>query len=239
MAESVPATREERRFAGRLANTAQTAADLGKAAKSPNTRKAYDSDWRAIRAWCASHQLAPLPAAPATIGLYIAALGSGAGARAPSTIERVLAGIAHQHRMKGLAFDRKHPAIADVLAGLERTRRRPVQQKAPLMPDLLRRLLDTCGEDLAGYRDRALLLLQFNGALRRSELVDVDVEHLKENKDGYLLTLPWSKGDQEGQGIILGIPRAGNTDLCPVQAIKEWLHYADIDSGPVFRRINR
>jgi hypothetical protein len=61
--------------------------------------------------------------------------------------------------MKGLAFDRKHPAIADVLAGLKRTRRRPVYQKAPMMPDVLRRLFETCGADLAGYRDRALLLL--------------------------------------------------------------------------------
>lgn len=178
-----------------LAEVAQTAAQLGKASKSANTRRAYDGDWRAFRAWCADHHLDPLPAAPATIGLYIAALGSGAGARAPTTIERALAGIAHQHRMKGLAFDRRHPAIADVLAGLKRTKRRPVQQTAALTPDLLRNLLDTCGEDLPGMRDRAILLLGFTGALRRSELVGTDVEHLTENRDGYLLTIPWAKTD--------------------------------------------
>jgi integrase len=225
--------------AGPLAEVAQTAAQLGKAAKSANTRRAYDGDWRAFRAWCAEHHLGPLPAAPATVGLYIAALGSGAGARSPTTIERALAGIAHQHRMKGLAFDRRHPAIADVLAGLKRTRRRAVKQSAALMPPLMRKLLEVCGEDLPGLRDRAILLLGFSGALRRSELVGVDVEHLKENRDGYLLTIPWAKTDQEGQGIILGIPRGNHADVCPVQAIKEWLYYADIDGGPVFRRINR
>jgi len=225
--------------AGPLAEVAQAAAALGKASKSANTRRAYDGDWRAFRAWSAEHHLDPLPAAPTTVGLYIAALGSGAGARSPTTIERALAGIAHQHRMKGLAFDRRHPAIADVLAGLKRTKRRPAQQTAALMPPQLRRLLDTCGQDLRGLRDRSILLLGFTGALRRSELVGIDVEHLKENRDGYLLTIPWAKTDQEGQGIVLGIPRGNHADVCPVQAVKEWLHYADIDGGPLFRRVNR
>lgn len=222
-----------------LTQAAQTAAQLGKAAKSANTRKAYDSDWRAFRAWCAENHLTALPATPATVGLYIAAIGAGVGARSPSTIERALAGIAHKHRMQGLPFDRRHPAIADVLAGLKRTRRRPVQQKAALTPDLMRKLLEACGEDLTGLRDRAILLLGYNGALRRSELVGVDVEHMKESRDGLLLMLPWSKSDQEGEGTVLGIPRASHADLCPVQAIKEWRHYAEIDDGPLFRRINR
>ena len=65
-----------------LTDAARTAVQLGKAAKAANTRKAYDSDWRSFRAWCADHQLTPLPAAPETIGVYIAALGSGAGAGA-------------------------------------------------------------------------------------------------------------------------------------------------------------
>jgi integrase len=222
-----------------LAAVATTAVELGKAAKSANTRRAYDADWRAFRAWCAENHLDPLPASPATVGLYVAAIGTGAGARSPSTIERALAGIAHQHRMKGLACDRRHPAIADVLSGLKRTRRRPTKQAAALTPDLMFKLLQACGDDLPGLRDRAILLLGYCGALRRSELVAVDVEHMKENRDGLLLTLPWSKGDQEGEGTILGIPCAGNADLCPVQAIKEWRHYADIEDGPLFRRINR
>lgn len=225
--------------AGELSAMAARAAELGRAAKSPNTQRAYDADWRSFRAWCAEHQLDALPAAPATIGLYIAALSGGGAARSPATIERALAGIAHRHRMKGFPFDRRHPAIADVLAGLKRTRRRPPAGRAPLLPELVRKLLATCGNDLAGARDRALLLLGFAGGLRRSELVGIDVEHLKEGRDGLLVTLPWSKGDQEGQGTVIGIPRAANSDLCPVQAVKEWRHYADIEDGPLFRRINR
>jgi hypothetical protein len=128
-----------------LPEVARTAAELGKAAKSNNTRRAYDADWRSFRAWCAESHLTALPATSATVGLYIAAIGVGAGARSPSTIERALAGIAHKHRMQGLPFDRRHPAIADVLAGLKRTRRRPVQQKAALTPDLMRKLLEACG----------------------------------------------------------------------------------------------
>lgn len=73
-----------------VSTLAGTAAELGRAAKSDNTRRAYDADWRSFRSWCAAHQLESLPAAPATVGLYIAAIGSGAGRLAPSSIERAL-----------------------------------------------------------------------------------------------------------------------------------------------------
>lgn len=222
-----------------LTKTAETAADLGRAAKSANTRRAYDADWRAFRAWCSSNKLDALPADPATVGLYIAAIGTGAGALAPSSIERALAGISAQHRLKGFPFDRRHPAIADVLSGLKRSVRRAVKPKAALTADRLKPVLDMCGNDLAGVRDRAVLLLGFCGALRRSELVGIDVEHLGDTKDGYLLTLPFSKTDQEGKGEVIGIPRSTSRDLCPVRAIKDWLRLADIDGGPVFRRVTR
>nr|WP_298689512.1 site-specific integrase [uncultured Dongia sp.] len=218
---------------------AQQAAILGRAAKSDNTRRAYDADWRSFRSWCATNHFDPLPASPATIGLYIAAIGTGAGAKAPSSIERALAGISSQHRLKGFPFDRRHPAVADVLSGLKRSVRRAKRPKAALTADRMLPVIEVCGRDLAGVRDRALLLLGFSGALRRSELVGVDVEHLAETKDGYLLTLPFSKTDQDGQGAVLGIPRSPNADLCPVTAIKAWLRLADIDGGPVFRRVTR
>lgn len=222
-----------------VSTLAGTAAELGRAAKSDNTRRAYDADWRAFRSWCGAHDLDALPASPATVGFYIAAIGSGAGGLAPSSIERALAGISAQHRLKGLAFDRRHPAIADVLSGLKRRVRRAVKPKAALTADRLKLVLEACGGDLACLRDRAILLLGFCGALRRSELVGVDVGHLAESKDGYLLTLPFSKTDQDGKGEVLGIPRSAIKGLCPVAAVKDWLRLADIDSGPVFRRVTR
>lgn len=221
-----------------LAGVAKTAADLGRAAKSENTRRAYKADWQRFIEWCAGRRLQAMPADPVTVGLFIADVSAGKAGLAPSTVKRILAGICAEHRAKGVSLDRRHLAIADVLKGLRRTKRRPVKQANPILPDLLLRLVAACGEDLRGLRDRALILLGFAGALRRSELVAIDLEHLTESKEGYRLTLPWSKTDQEGEGAILGIPR-GRNGLCPVVALKDWLAMADIEAGPIFAYINR
>jgi integrase len=221
-----------------LARAATEAIDLARAAKSENTRRAYDADWRRFDEWCRSRKLVSLPAEPVTVGLFIADLSAGAGGLAPSTIDRMISGLVAAHRAKGLALDRRHPAIADVLRGLKRKKRGQRKQAAPLMQDALAKVLEACGGDRRGLRDRALILLGWGGALRRSELVGIDVEHLAETPEGYLLSIEASKTDQEGQGVTLGIPK-GKRGLCPVEAVKAWLAAADIDAGPMFRRINR
>jgi integrase len=93
----------------------------------------------------------------------------------------------------------------------------------------------------AAYRDRALLLLGFAAALRRSELVALDVEDLSfDPAKGVLLTIRRSKTDQERAGAQVAVPyaRAGN-DLCAVRALLAWLETAEIHRGPVFRQMRR
>jgi site-specific recombinase XerD len=57
-----------------------------------------------------------------------------------------------------------------------------------------------CGTGLAGARDRALFLVGFAGAMRRSELVALDVEHVTWTSDGMKLLIVRSKTDAEGEG---------------------------------------
>jgi len=92
---------------------------------------------------------------------------------------------------------------------------------------------------LAGRRDRALLLLGFAAALRRSELVALDVEDLAfDRRRG--VTIRVSKTDQEQEGTQVAVPyaRAGN-DVCPVRALHVYIEAAGIHRGPVFRRMRR
>ncbi len=222
-----------------LADTARLAVDLARAAKSANTRRAYAADWARFTEWCRVKRLDPLPADPVTVGLFIADLSAGRGGLAPSTLDRMVTGICAQHRAKGLLLDRRHPAIAHVLQGLKRTKRAQKRRAAPLVQADLGLVLDALGDDLRSLRDRALLLLGWSAALRRSELVAIDVAHLTDTRDGILLFLPASKTDQEGEGATLGIPFAKKKGRCPVRAIKAWLDAADIDDGPIFRRINK
>jgi integrase len=89
---------------------------------------------------------------------------------------------------------------------------------------------------LVGLRDRVLILLGFAGALRRSELVALDVSDLMRTENGLLVTIRRSKTDQEAEGTIIAIPRGGQE--CPVKAVEVWLRAASITEGAVFRPVD-
>ena len=91
------------------------------------------------------------------------------------------------------------------------------------------------GARLSSLRDRALLLLGFAGALRRSELAALDFEDIEETAEGIRVTIRRSKTDQEGRGAVIAIPRGKLA--CPVEALKAWFQAALITGGPIFRPI--
>ncbi len=104
---------------------------------------------------------------------------------------------------------------------------------------------EEAGEDeeprdrLIACRDRALLLLGFAGAMRRSELVGLDVADVVETADGLVVTIRRSKTDQEGQGRKIGIPYGSKLATCPVRSLRAWKARAKITEGPLFRQVNR
>jgi integrase len=100
-------------------------------------------------------------------------------------------------------------------------------------------MVDASDAGLIGTRDRALILLGFAGAFRRSELVGLDVEDCVFGKDGLTVTLRRSKTDQTGEGRKIGIPYGSNPDTCPVRNVQAWLEIAGATAGPLFRSINR
>lgn len=100
-------------------------------------------------------------------------------------------------------------------------------------------MLDTLPDSLRGIRDKALLLLGFAGAFRRSELVQLQVADIEECREGLKVTLRRSKTDQEGEGMVKAIPFGSNEDTCPVRAYQVWLAAAGIAEGVVFRSVSR
>jgi integrase len=81
-------------------------------------------------------------------------------------------------------------------------------------------------------------LLGFTGAFRRSERVAWDVTDLEETRDG-LVTIRKSKTDQEGQGRRVGIPPGVDEASCPLWALGNWRAAAGIETGALFRVMNR
>jgi integrase len=208
---------------------------LAKKAAAPATLRAYKADWTHFAAWCAVHGFVPVPAAPATVGAYLASL---ADSHAPTTIRRRLSALGKMHRFNDLPWNPAHRAIQGPLQGVLRTHARPVQKAAALTLPMLRQLLATCDASARGRRDRALLLFGFVGALRRSELVSLRVEDVAVVPGGLRLRIVRGKTDPTGQGAEVGLPRGKYAETCPVRAFAAWQAVARRKAGPLFRRIS-
>jgi integrase len=217
----------------------QAALDAARAlahnAAAPATLRAYKADWRHYAAWCADKGFAPVPAAPSTVGAYLASL---AQSHAPTTIRRRLAAIGKAHRFNDLPWNPGHRDIQEPLQALLRAYGRPVEKAAALTLDMLRQLLATCDRTVRGRRDRALLLIGFAAALRRSELVSLHVEDVVPVAGGLRLRINRGKTDQAGQGAEIGLPRGKHAETCPVLAFEAWQEVAKRRAGPLFRRIS-
>jgi integrase len=91
---------------------------------------------------------------------------------------------------------------------------------------------------LRGMRDRALILIGFAGAFRRSELVALTYEDIDFVKEGVTLSVTRSKTDQLGRGRKVAVPYA-RSHACPVKALSAWLDVARINTGPLFRNVGK
>ena len=128
--------------------------------------------------------------------------------------------------------------LKKVLRGLRRAKGVAPRHAEALTTPYLRRLLDTCGDKLIDVRDRALLLVGFAGAFRRSEIVGLDLDDVVVLPDGLRVTIRRSKSDQEGEGQTVAIGRTA-TATCPAAAFEAWIAAAAITSGRAFRSVDR
>ena len=208
---------------------------LARASKSPATVRSYLATWDRFQRWCALRGLSPLPAS----GTTVAAFASDLDDLAVSTIAKLIAGISEIHRLADLPSPADTREVRLVMQGLRRTRGRPPHQKKPLRVRHLKRICAGLPDDLLGHRDRALLLLGFAAALRRSELVALNVSDLEEVEEGLLVRIPRSKTDQVGEGAVVGVPFGASLPTCPVRSMRRWLAEAEVTDGAVFRPLGQ
>lgn len=221
------------------------AQDLAQESLSANTRRLYEADWQAFLDWVqrAQHarpELCALPTTDETLALYVGHEIDSA----PSTLARRLAAIRLMHRWSGhdSPFDTA-PTFTAVYTGYKRrwARRQPSSTPQTAATDtIVRTLADAwSAESLIARRNRALLLVGFDTAFRRSELVGIDIEHLAIHPDGLEIHIPHSKSDQTGDGAVACLLARPDSAYCPVNALAAWLDAAAITEGPVFRRLHR
>jgi integrase len=155
------------------------------------------------------------------------------------SIQRRLNAITEAHKAMGVEPPTHSAIVANTMKGIRRTLGTTPQQKAPALTADIRAMVDATDSGLIGVRDRALILLGFAGAFRRSELVSLDLTDLEFGRDGLTVNLRRSKTDQEGQGRKVGIPYGSNPDTCPVRTVQAWIEQAKISDGLLFRSVNR
>ena len=207
------------------------ARDYRRASKSDATRLAYLSDFRDFEAFCSDFDLQSMPASPETVARYLADLPRRG--LVVSTINRRAAAIAYVHRARGLDAPNGAESVRAVLTGIRNTHgARPTKKKA-LTSDLVAKVIRKIpAKALRDLRDRALILLAFGAALRRSELVALNVADLERHRKGLLIRLGRTKTDQAGLGRTVAVP---DGKLKIGEAVFSWLDAAGITEGPIFR----
>ena len=259
-----------------LAADHEAARRFAAAARSDATLRAYRSDWADFRSWCANRDLSPMPATPETVSLYIASRaeigpdderGRPTAPLKVATLERRLAAISQAHKLAGLetpASRAKEP-LHSVWAGVVRQLGVARRKVAPALAQDIVRMAAVCdeavrlaaafpddaapGAALRARRDKAMVLLGFAAALRRSELAAVRVEDISYTPEGLRLLIPRSKSDQEGAGQAVGVAYGDRAETCPVRAVRSYVAAASAVladqgrpsplSGPVFRGVDR
>ena len=208
-----------------------------KHSKAANTRRAYRADWTDFSEWCRQHNRTPLPASPDTVALYLTHCARGLK---PSTLQRRMATISEAHRAAEHESPTKSTLVRSTWQGIRREKGIATQGKEPALTDHIHCMVEHLPKGkLLSTRDRALLLVGFAGAMRRSELVGLDFSDVVDTEDGLVVTIRRSKTDQYGSGRKIGIPFGSTPLTCPVRSLRAWIRETGIQEGPLFRAVDR
>ena len=193
-----------------------------------NTLDAYVADWKHFSAWCDDHKRRALPASPETILCYVVDL---VDRYTVATIDRRLSSIGYYHKQARHGLPTKDPEVERTMRGIRRAKGVAPNGKSPILMPLLKQMVEALPDDLPGLRDKAMLLIGFAGAFRRSELVGLHVRDIQIGDAGLIVTLRRSKTDQEGASFTKGIPVGTSDATCPKYALEVWLQLAAITQG--------
>jgi integrase len=208
------------------------ASDYEQHANSDSTKIAYQKDLDRFLAWGGA-----IPSTPEQIAAY---LSEHAGINKAATLARWMASISIAHQKAGIEDSPTQcHHVRAVMAGIKRTHGAEQRRVSPICSAELVAIVNTLKETPVDQRNKALLLLAFGGALRRSEAVKLNVSDFRFNVEGMRVNLGATKTDQTGADSRVAIPYAADKKYCAIHALKAWLHTAGIKEGPVFRSLNR
>ena len=175
--------------------------EYARAEKAEATRRAYRSDFEIFRAWCSQHQVSALPASPESVAAFLA--HEAERQVRPSTIGRRVAAIRYAQKLAGLPLPTDDERVRATVRGIRRSLGAAPSKKMPATAERVIGMAPLAGTRLSAIRDRALLLIGFAGAFRRSELVATNAEDLAETPEGLRMTIRRIKPTKRGMATSL------------------------------------
>ena len=205
---------------------------------SASSKRAYAASWSDFTAWAEAHRVGALPARPESLALYLADRSSTLKV---ASLAKALSAIAHVHKSVLGTIDSPtyHPLVRATFKGIRRTVGTKQSMKDALSSREIRQIVAACPDTLAGLRNKALALVSYAAALRRSESAALTVGDLTFCPEGLILAIRRSKTDQEAAGRTVGIPWGAEEITCAVRALTLYMDTAGIRSGVVFRKIDQ
>lgn len=214
----------------------ERATQVVQSAHAKNTLRAYRADVAIFTAWCGKKGLQALPALPETVVLFLVSQFHDEH-KSIATIARRVASIRKAHLTKGYSEPPTNSELVkNAMKGLRRESQNGHGKSMPITSDIVNEILTPAPHNTKETRDAALISLGFGGALRRSELAALNVEDLEETPEGYKVTIRKSKTDKENKGHIIAL-LDGKMGI--KRKIKQWLAISAIQSGALFRPVNK
>ena len=157
-----------------------------------------------------------------------------------TTIRRRVAAISEAHNRNGFQTPTQEWIVKNTMKRLWREHGSPARGKDPILVDDIKKIVAHCDTStVSGIRDKAILLLGFASSLRRSDIVNIDIEDVSRAKEGLVIQVRKGKTDQMRKGRKIGIPYGKYAESCPVIAVFEWLIASGLSEGPLFRSMTK
>ena len=196
-----------------------------KSSKSHNTIRAYKSDLKSFNQFCKNLNLSCMPTNEKAVSLFITEISKFSKF---STIKRKLAAIKTSHVLTGNYLDLKHPIINENLKSIKNKIGIYQKSKKPILIKDLKQIISNVELQTnikTKLRDKALILVGFAGAFRRSELVSLKFKHLDFVNEGVKIFIERSKTDQSGEGMVKALPFFNDRKYCPVLNLQIWINF--------------
>ncbi|QJD81526.1 tyrosine-type recombinase/integrase [Spirosoma rhododendri] len=203
---------------------------------SANSQRAFTTDIRQYSDWCEHNSYPLTPLSAVALVEYVTFLGR---TRSFFTIQRHLASLAKLHRQHNVPSPTTDEQFKVFMKGVKLKKTARQKQAPDFSVKQLRQAIDSLPHTPTGIRNRAILLLGFTGAFRRSELASLDVNHLLIDDAGLVIRLHRSKTNQFGEIEEKAVAYANEPEYCPIGALQQWLAVIDREQGPLFVRIRK